>query len=328
MLAARCRGPADQAVSILSSTRPGDEEREIAWRRLVESVKGGTCIPFLGAGACEGHILLGAPMAKKWGDLENYPLPDFTNLPRVMQYIATVRYEDATSLKERFVRDELATVRQPNFDDAAQIHGLLAQLDLPLYVTTNYDDFMFQALRHYRKQPKEDHSRWYEADVPNAAISPFTDPSYDPTPAEPLVFHLHGHYRVPKSLVLTEDDYIDYLVRLAGETQRPRESRQTGPGLLPNYVYSSLRTNPLLFIGYSMRDWSFLVLYRILMSGIPNAERRTHVSVQVDPGGRRSRGAREYLEKYLRAQGVQIFWDSAPEFSYKLKMRMEGSGST
>ncbi len=265
-------------------------------------------------------------MAEKWGKLERYPLEDTTSLPRVMQYIATMTYGgDATSLKELFVQEELASVSLPDFRDQFQIHRLLAQFDLPLYVTTNYDDFMFRALQHARKSPEMDHSRWYQADTPTSNKSPFADPNYDPTPERPLVFHLHGHYSVPKSLVLTEDDYIDYLVRLAGETQQRDALSQTG--MLPNYVYASLRNNPLLFIGYSLRDWTFLVLFRTLLRGIPEAERRKHVSVQVDPGRLNTEHVRTYLQDYFRPQSVQIFWESAPEFAEKLRDRMEGSAS-
>src|SRR5215472_124998 len=323
--AGTCLESRDQAVSILSSkAESGDQDRDSAWRRLVESIRGHRCVPFLGAGACEGQIPLGGEMARKWGVREGYPLRDMTSLPRVMQYIATVTYGgDATSLKERFVEHELARVPMPDFDSPRQIHGLLAEYDLPLYVTTNYDDFMFHALQHKRKEPRQAHSHWYEADTPDREVSPFSDPSYDPTPAKPLVFHLHGYHSVPKSLVLTEDDYIDYLVRLAGETQQRDALSETG--LLPNYVYSSLRTNPLLFIGYSLRDWTFLVLFRALLRGIPESERRKHVSVQIDPGEKSPKRAREYLGKYLQAQSIQVFWDSAPDFAEKLKHRMEGS---
>ncbi len=262
-------------------------------------------------------------MAEKWASSEKYPLTDTTSLPRVMQYIATQSYGgDATSLKERFVVSELADADLPEFTDPFQIHSFLAKFDLPLYVTTNYDNFMYEALRYRAKRPKVDHSRWYEADVLGSEPTPFSDPEYDPTAAEPLVFHLHGHFRIPKSLVLTEDDYIDYLVRLAHETQERSAKPQFE--ILPNYVYSSLRNKPLLFIGYSLRDWTFLVLFRTLLRGIPENERRKHVSVQVDPGEGNQPRARAYLEKYFRAQSVQIFWESASDFAEKLQIRMEG----
>jgi hypothetical protein len=263
-------------------------------------------------------------MAKKWGDQEKYPLHDTTNLPRVMQYVATMPYGgDATSLKEAFALREFAKANLPNFGAPDQIHSVLASCNLPLYVTTNYDDFMYQALRYKRKDPRQDHGRWYAGGATDKINGPFDDPKYDPSPNEPLVFHLHGHYSVPRSLVLTEDDYIDYLVRLAGETfQRDARSRT---GLLPNYVYSGLRSNPLLFIGYSLRDWTFLVLFRTLLYGIPESERRKHISVQIDPRERRQAAARTYLEEYLRTQSIQIFWESAPAFAEQLGSRLEAA---
>jgi len=230
---------------------------------------------------------------------------------------------DATSLKEEFATREFAATHFPDFGDPGQIHSILAGCDLPLYVTTNYDDFMYQALLYHRKRPKQDHGRWYAAGSVDNMVSPFTNPNYDPRPDEPLVFHLHGHYSVPKSLVLTEDDYIDYLVRLAGESFQRDARSQTG--LLPNYVYSRLRNNPLLFVGYGLHDWTFLVLFRILLRGIPASERRRHVSVQIDPRERRRVAARSYIEQYLRSQSIQVFWESAETFAEKLKEKLEGT---
>lgn len=307
---------------VTAGTTGDDPGRDTAWRRLVESLQNGKCIPFLGAGACEGYVPMGTEMAERWGAQEDYPLHDAANLASVMQYIATMKYGDPTSLKEAFVAREFAGRESPDFSQPDQIHRVLAECGLPLYVTTNYDDFMYQALRHVRKDPKEDHGRWYAADSDEDVERPFDDPKYEPSPERPLVFHLHGRYRVAKSLVLTEDDYINYLVRLGEAFQRNAKSKAN---ILPNYVYSRLRANPLLFIGYSLRDWTFLVLFRILLQGIPEAERRKHISVQIDPQERRRVEARAYLEEYLRAQSIQIFWESAPAFAEQLKRRLEGS---
>jgi len=38
------------------------------------------------------------------------------------------------------------------------------------------------------------------------------DRTYRPTEAKPLIYHLFGHHRRPRSLVLTEDDYFDFLI--------------------------------------------------------------------------------------------------------------------
>ena len=35
----------------------------------------------------------------------------------------------------------------PDGSDPCEVHRVLAELPLPLYITANYDDFMFEALR-------------------------------------------------------------------------------------------------------------------------------------------------------------------------------------
>jgi SIR2-like domain len=300
-------------------------DKESTWSLLLKNLRAGDCVPFLGAGACHERIPLGEQMALNWGEMEGYPLADTTNLPRVMQYIATARYSgDAITLKHDFVRREISGVAAPDFSDSSQIHGVLARLDLPLYVTTNYDDFMFLALQHWRKLPRFDYSPWYVTGEGDTHDSPLTDRAYQATPRTPLVYHLHGHYERPQSLVLTEDDYIEYLVQLASDTHH---HAGTTSGVLPPFVRGELRSKPLLFIGYSLRDWTFLVLFRTLLHGISDVHRRNHVSVQVDPGERVPHEARDYLEQYLKAQRVQIFWASARDFAHELSSRLGGTTS-
>lgn len=287
------------------------------------NLRAGECVPFLGAGACADYIPLGAKLAREWGDRTGYPMWDRDNLPRVMQFVATTKFGgDATSLKQQFVSDQFSSVPSPDFRDPAEIYGLLAGLNLPLYVTTNYDDFMFMALQQSRKRPRQDRSRWYVTDTPDGQHSPLADPGYSPSREEPLVFHLHGHYKIPQSLVLTEDDYIEYLIQLAGESRRELGAVS---GLLPAYVRGQLRSKPLLFVGYSLRDWTFLALFRMLLYGIPETQRRNHVSVQIDPSERAPRRARVYLEQYFHRQRIHVFWDSASEFARQVNSRIGGS---
>lgn len=308
-------------VSILRTTSR-DDAREAAWNRLIGNIEEGDCIPFLGAGACANHIPLGGQLALTWGERMGYPLRDKTNLPAVMQYVATMSYEgDATSLKRDFARQEFDGIHAPDFGQPGQIHAVLARRHLSLYVTTNFDDFMTRALQYWRKHPRLDYSPWYGVSEGTARIGPLADPTYEPTPAEPLVFHLHGIFSDPPSLVLTEDDYIEFLVRLATDTTR-RAGAVTASDVLPTYVRTRLRTQPLLFIGYSLRDWTFLVLFRTLLHGIPLSQRRNHVSVQVDPGERASKSARRYLEQYFNAQRIRIFWASARDFAEELSSRL------
>jgi hypothetical protein len=158
------------------------------------------------------------------------------------------------------------------------------------------------------------------------------------------VFHLHGHHSEPASLILTEDDYVDYLVKFATERQPAKET-----SLLPPYIYEILAERPLLFIGYSLQDWTFRVLFRTLLRNTPKGRRRRHVSVQLPPlrrspapalapglaavaerpdgevgAGTVDVAAQQYLTDYFEDQDIMVFWESAAAFARKLQALRDG----
>src|SRR5262249_31993337 len=143
-----------------------------------------------------------------------------------------------------------------------------AGLPLPLYLTTNYDDFMVQALAKQDKDPRRDLCRW-NPEIQDEPSVFEKEPGYQPTVANPLVFHLHGHTR-PESLVLTEDDYLRFLAAMAGEQD-----------LLPPPVQKGLATASLLFLGYRLADWNF----RVLLQGLRPRAQRMSVVVLKPPEG-------------------------------------------
>src|SRR5262249_19174593 len=86
-------------------------------------------------------------------------------------------------------------------------HRVLADLSFPIYLTTNPDNLLEAALLAAHREPR-------------VAICPLNDyvelalDAYneEPKPSHPLVYHLFGRLREPDSLVLTEDDYFDFLI--------------------------------------------------------------------------------------------------------------------
>lgn len=285
------------------------EEKD--WDTLLRRVRDGKCTPFLGAGACYGVLPLGADIAREWAQRHTYPLADSHDLARVAQFLAVDRGDPM------FPKDEIArrfkAAGTPDFEQPDEPHATLAELPLPVYMTTNYDDFMVQALRHRHKDPKRELCHWnhYLSDEPSV----FTDPGFEPTPANPVVFHLHGHSGVPESLVLTEDDYLDFLVNVSRDQE-----------ILAPRIQRALTGASLLFIGYSLADWSFRVLFRGLVAATERSLRRMSVSVQLPPVAtdapqdQRER-VRSYLDAYLDDIEVRVYWGTAREFCGELRQR-------
>jgi len=285
------------------------EERD--WYLLLRRIKDGKCTPFLGAGVCSRVLPLGSEIARKWAQEYHYPLKDTRDLARVAQFLA-VNFDPMFPKEEILQLFENAT--PPDFAAPDEPHRVLADLPLPIYMTTNYDDFMVQALKSRNKDPVREVCRWNKYIREQSSVF---DRGFRPTVANPVVFHLHGHNEVPESLVLTEDDYLDFLVNISRD-----------PELLPPRIQEALTGASLLFIGYRLADWSFRVLFRGLVASMERSLRRISVTVQLlpvpsDASESMRQQVAKYLGDYFNKMDVRVYWGTAREFSAELRKRWE-----
>jgi len=287
------------------------------WGILLRRVSTGRCVPFVGAGACHGALPLGGDIAREWAKEYHYPFTDDSDLVRVAQYLA-VEFDPCTPkelILERFVRAE-----SPDFHSPDEPHAVLAELPLPIYLTTNYDDFMVQALKGKYREPRRDYCRWNELTRMQPTVFE-REPNYRPTPANPLVFHLHGHTD-PNSLVLTEDDYLSFLASLQE------------PNLLPEPVRIALASaTSLIFLGYRLADWNIRVLLqglRRLSQGLSNRDNLS-VMVLLPPEGADAECQRklqqDYMDKYYAAASLKVYWGTARDFCGELAARWKAQSA-
>ncbi len=285
------------------------EEKD--WDILLKRIKDGKCTPFLGSGACSEKIPVSSQIANEWAKKYDYPMEDSGDLARVAQFVAVIEEDEFVPRDEICNKiKELSTEITPKyFEIPDELHGVLAELPLPLYITTNYDDFMVRALKSRGKTPNQEICRWNECLMQRKITS--TD--FDPTPAKPLVYHLHGYYEIPESLVLTEDDYLDFLVAISMEQN-----------LLPPRIQEAFTRTSLLLLGYKITDWDFRVLFRILAGYLGRSLSRKHISVQLVPGNvseHQKEKAQKYLDRYFADLHIQVYWQDCHEFATELKTR-------
>lgn len=280
------------------------------WALLIDKIQHQRCTPFLGAGASFPMLPLGAEISKKWAELFNYPFPTAENLAEVAQFVAVTM--DPIYAKEQMV-EIVNRASPPNFRELDEPHAVLADLKLPIYLTTNYDNYLSLALRDRCRDVKQGLCKWDDAlqYVPSEVL-----PDYKPTVANPLVYHLHGYAKpqrqdqtFPETLVLTEDDYLTFLASLV-----------RNPALLPNYVIRALDTNTCLFIGYRLADWNF----RVLFQGLRPRLRTMNFAVLKPPtNSDLADRQRRYLDKYYGAMSLKVYWGTAREFAAELRRRWE-----
>lgn len=291
---------------------PG-EMGERDWELLLTRIRQGKCTPFIGAGTCYNILPLAAEIAKKWGKKHGYPLKDTcNNLACVAQFLA-VEYDNMFPKQE--IQEWFRALGSPDFSKPDEPHGVLADLPLPIYITTNYDDFMVRALKSRGKEPVREFCRWDASEEGGESESEY---EFDPSPEKPLVYHLHGIIEDEHSMVLTEDDYLDFMVRMLERTGDKRSP-------IPNRIKAAFRNTSLLFIGYGFGDWDFRVLFRSVKIYVrPSAEMK-HVSVQFigDDADQASETekARRYLSGYFDKSDIRVYWGDCRKFAAELRKR-------
>jgi len=286
------------------------------WQGLLYSIKYKQCTPVLGAGACAGVLPLGRELAQRWAKQYDYPFSDSDYLPRVAQYVAIQLGHNTPKF---MIRKEFEGRGYPDFNDPDEPHRLVSDLRLPVYVTTNYDDFIMQALARRVPPPtaKRELCRWFKLRGRNQVDLSM---DFQPTEDQPLVFHLHGALDNADSMVLTEDDYLEFLVCVSEEEN-----------LIPPCVSERFTSSSLLFMGYSLDDMNFKVLFRKLSGYMRLNQSERHVSVQLAPKPNetseefivRARRQREYLEKHFGLQKVRVYWGTCQDFARELRAKWE-----
>src|SRR5262249_49171169 len=141
-------------------------------------------------------------------------------------------------------------------------------------------------------------------------------PPGKPSVQAPLVYRMFGRFDDVDSLVLTEDNYFEYLIRIARMKCWPEQ-----PDL-----QSALPRSSLMFLGFRVHDeWCFRVFLQYLVN-MPSRSllgRKLHVAVQLDPDeglGADPFMARRFLEKYFSSAWSQfeIYWGSVEDFLQEL----------
>ena len=112
---------------------------------------------------------------------------------------------------------------------------------------------------------------------------------YNPSIAEPLVYHLHGIMDIPQSMVLTEKDYFDFVISI-------NESRDNR---LPNKIKQALLSTYLLFIGYRLEDITFRVIFQGVINKFDPSIGRTCMALQLPTSFPKKN--QEKIQKYFTA---------------------------
>lgn len=242
---------------------------------IAEAINQKRCILFLGAGVhapppdgspfeypAEQRPPIGAGLSQKLtascdlsGKLRK---EDMSNLQRVALAYQITR---TRHLLVEAVSEEVQVGKRPS-----PMLRALAELDFPLVITTNYDQLFESALRGADKVPRV---AVYQPDG-QVATKDYREPKVE----NPVVFKIHGDIEDPETIVITDEDYIQFVLRMSD-----KEPYDPVP-LTLKYYLTGWTT---LFVGYSLLDYNLRLLFKTLRWRVDSANLPEMYSVDYRP---------------------------------------------
>lgn len=250
------------AADLATSQEPLPHVPPAELQQVADAVRSGECTLFLGAGvhslppagspfsyAAADAPPRGADLAKTLATacgVDPAILGDLTDLRRIALYYERVAHDRGKLIRALF--SEVQENRKPS-----PMLRALAELPFSYVITTNYDNLFERALAQVGKDS--------EISVYTVARRNPKPPSRSVGPQRPFVLKIHGDFEREgphaddQSVVITEEDYITFVLRM-------RDADELNP--VPLAIRAQLAQNPTLFVGYSLNDYNLRILFRAL----------------------------------------------------------------
>lgn len=199
--------------------------------------------------------------------------------------------------------DEVQAFYRDRTEVLSSLYLGLACLPFPLVVTSGHDRDLERALKQAGKSPEV--TRYHFRSANNPA------PSLPPSLNAPVVYYLHGTAADPESLVLTDSDFIEFLVSFV-----------KGDSLFPPALkaYLQRRETSFLFVGFGLRHWYLRLLLHAL------AISQENLSTAVEPLGTLATIDRDDLVLFYRRGKISVYDVNLGEFVAELSQRFEQAG--
>lgn len=284
--------------------------KESVWTSLISSMQNGQCILVLGPDI---------PTCQEGNQREIESVRDAfcqylrKQMAEEQQLVADTtlfslaqQYEDSPSFSTVNLKNVAASFFRNHSHIPGPIYIELARCPFSLVLTTCHDDLFAKALKQHDKEV----SRYLYSYRGEPRDIREVQPS--PSMENPAVYHLFGAYDDPKSLVLTENDLLDFVNSLI--SGRPK---------LPDSLRKELRGKTFLFAGFGIRHWYLRVLLKLLMRNLELSAG----SVVLEPLGDLLESDREQTVLfYKRGTKVEVVDVEIGRFLDEFRKRFDSAG--
>jgi hypothetical protein len=223
---------------------------DVDWVALIETIQNDQCVLIFGPDISipDGEESpLAWQLANEFAALLKDELPpkEFgkispDNLPQTSLFYSHIKGGDI------YPRTIARSFFKKKADKSSSLHKNLAELPFRTVITSAHDEMFLRALESKGKAPKV-HCYNFNGNQHEAVAKG--------TIESPMVYYLYGHPRELQSLVLTESDLLDFLVKVI--KGRPE---------LPDNILSMFASEKkcYLFLGFGFRNWYLRILMHVM----------------------------------------------------------------
>jgi hypothetical protein len=191
-------------------------------------------------------------------------------------------------------------------------YSILARLPISTYLTVNYDSFMTAALKRATlgatlRKPVRASCSWRPAEVKE----PEGYKRLKGTLENPLVFHVYGNDTQSTAMVLTEDNYLEFIRTVTRDDWR-----------LPERLTETLTESVLLFLGFNPLDLDFRVFYKAVIGKIRQQQQDRIAVIQIQPDVSpmdELKQLKQFLRDDLTTLDIKVYWGTVKDFLLDLE---------
>lgn len=307
-------------MALIERSRNGSEDLEIIYKNVIKTItdrflkRTSSCLIFLGAGVSIGstqsRLPTGRELAKIMADECEIDWHEEISLSRIALYFEALRTREGlndflTKNLSVYDRGDGGEVKLPE-----SIRHLVDIIEIleeegkdTLVVTTNYDQLL--ELAYKEKMSKDLEVVIYNGgrDFNKSQGGLHMGMKSDEKPAVwrpdclTCLFKMHGCISQAdgNNLVITEEDYINFISNSMSEDDRRR---------LPLHVRAHIKKSTIVFIGYSLEDWNFRVMFKATAEQTHN-DRFAIQLFESDPDSQ-ERATRDAIVSFWEQKNVKI----------------------
>ena len=236
------------------------------WRNVIKDIEYGRCILLLGPrlASAPGPKTELEPLLELFslhlcGELEKDGISYEKEAARDLSYIAQ-RFMTIPKIRRIDLEDEAENFFNDHTQEVPAYYNYLARLPFNLIINTTPDDFIYRALRAEGKWAARRHHYNLRQDA-GGQIAPIDSQA-------PLVYNLLGAVHDPESLVLTQEDQVDFI----------RNVVQGNPPVPSSVIGNFDDRKTYLFLGFDWEKWHF----RLLLDTFQLGDKNMNIVPQLD----------------------------------------------